>query len=45
MYGKNIPVSIVSGTKNLRKKLIEENKNVFITSYGQLREDEDLYKD
>lgn len=22
-----------------------ENKNVFITSYGQLREDEDLYKD
>lgn len=45
MYGENIPVSIVSGTKNLRKKLIEENKNVFITSYGQLREDEDLYKD
>lgn len=45
MYGENIPVSIVSGTKNLRKKLIEKNKNVFITSYGQLREDEDLYKD
>ena len=45
MYGSNISISIVSGNKTLRKKLISEDKTVYITSYGQLREDEDLYKD
>ena len=45
LYGKDILITVVSGTKALRKKLIYENSNVFITSYGQLREDEDLYKD
>lgn len=45
LYGNKIDVTIVSGLKGLRKKLLENKSNVFITSYGQLREDEELYKD
>lgn len=45
LYGKEIKVNIVSGNKEFRKKLIEGDASVYITSYGQLREDESLYKD
>lgn len=45
LFGNEIKVNIVSGNKEIRKKLILDDANVYITSYGQLREDEELYKD
>lgn len=45
LFGKEIKVNIVSGNKDLRRNLIDDSASVYITSYGQLREDEDLYKD
>lgn len=44
MYGNEIKVNIVSGNKMVRENLLNLDASVYITSYGQLREDEELYK-
>ena len=43
LYGRGIKVNILSGTKALREKLLSEDASVYVTSYGMLREDEELY--
>ena len=44
-FAPDIPVKIVSGIKTKRQDLIENtNKNVFITTYGLLREDLEYYE-
>lgn len=44
-FASDIPIKIVNGIKTKRQDLIENsNKNVFITTYGLLREDIDYYK-
>lgn len=45
MFGSKIKVSIVSGQKVLREKLLETEANVYITSYGMLREDAEIYNE
>ena len=45
-FGKDFKVDVLSGSKLLRKRLLEKmDADVFITSYGTLREDIDLYED
>ena len=44
-FAPDIPVKIVSGIKTKRQDLIENtNKNVYITTYGLLREDLEYYE-
>ncbi len=44
-FGKDFQVVILSGNKLLRKQLLEKmNADVYITSYGTLREDIDFYE-
>ena len=44
-FDKTLKVTILSGNKNLRVKNITDDKaNVYITSYGTLREDISLYE-
>lgn len=44
-FASDIPIKIVNGIKTKRQDLIENsNKNVFITTYGLLREDIEYYK-
>ena len=45
LFGKDIKTTIIYGPKKNRNILINNDSNVFITSYGLIREDEDLYKD
>lgn len=45
-FGKNIQIELINGPKEKRKELlINFNKSVYITTYGILREDIDLYTD
>lgn len=45
IYSKGISTSLVVGLKDKRNKLLEKDVNVYITTYGLLREDEELYSD
>lgn len=45
LYAPNINICVLMGNKQNRISLVESNASVYITSYGTLREDEDLYKD
>lgn len=45
LFGKEIKKIIVIGPKNKREQIIKKDINVFITTYGLLREDETLYED
>lgn len=42
-FGNEISYSIVAGNKKSRKELLKKDVNVYITSYGLLREDIELY--
>lgn len=44
-FGSELKYTIVSDNKEKRKKLINDDSNIYITTYGLLRQDEDLYKD
>ena len=45
-FAKNIKIQLITGTKNKRISFINRSQaTVFITSYGTLREDIDLYTD
>lgn len=43
MYAEEIKKILVIGTKLKRKKLLDNDVSVFITTYGLVREDEDYY--
>ena len=42
-YADEIELTIITGIKKNREKLLKSSANVFITSYGLLREDAELY--
>lgn len=44
-FAKEIKTTLVLGLKSKRKSLINNKNNVFITTYGLIREDEELYQD
>lgn len=45
MYAKDIKTTLLVGTKSKRSKAFNSKSNVFITTYGLVREDEEFYKD
>lgn len=44
-FGSTISYEIIAGNKKTRQKLLESHKNVYITSYGLLREDIEWYQE
>ncbi|MFV0520273.1 MAG: SNF2-related protein [Lachnospirales bacterium] len=44
-FSSNLKVTLINGTKNLRPEQLQENSNVYITTYDILRRDIKLYKD
>ena len=44
-FNLGLNYQIIAGNKKEREKLINEDTNIYITSYGLLREDIDLYED
>ena len=44
-FDLGLSYEIVAGSKKIRESLINKNTNIYITSYGLLREDIDLYQE
>ena len=44
MFGSELKYKVVAENKNKRANLLNEKSNIFITTYGLLRQDQDIYK-
>ena len=44
-YGSELSYQVIADTKKKRNKLMENNKNIFITTYGLARRDFEIYQE